>query len=107
MSDLDRIARRLRAVGVVSPLDFDGSREIVDGGEKAIKRMAARIGELRNEHGWRIKTTERDGMALYVLVAEPGQAAVEPDPVLEEAHFDRTIPPVDDVIAQWAEGEAA
>lgn len=106
MSDTDRIARRLRAVGCISPLDFDGSREIADGMDKPVKRMAARIKELR-EDGWRIRTDQRDGMALYVLVAEPGQSAATPDPVLEEAHFDRIVPPVDDVIAQWAGEEAA
>ena len=105
MSDTHRIARRLRTVGCVSPLDFDGSREIADG-LKPIKRMAARIKELREE-GWRIRTDMRDGVALYVLTSEPGEPPVDLDPGLESENFDRIVPAPVDVIAQWAQEDAA
>ena len=98
MSDTSRIAHHLRSVGEVSPLDFDGGRPIVDGG-KPIKRVAARVKELRDE-GWKIVTDQRDGMALYVLVSEPGQDPNPASPERERANFDQTIPPFD-VVAQW------
>ncbi len=100
-----RIAARLRSHGSAAPYEFDGSEAVVDGGE-AIKRMAPRIKELR-DHGWRIRTDFRRGQGFYVLVAEPGMPAVpRPAGESDEERFDRTIPPVDSVIANW-EADAA
>ena len=101
MTDTERIAAVLRKRGEVSPLDFDGSRPPIDGTMKPIKRMAARVKELRDE-GWIIRTDTRDGMALYVLVQEPGKARVaDPRGETDDERFQRTIPPVTDIIAEW------
>ena len=88
MSDTDRIARHLERFGTLSPLEFDGSRPVVDGG-KPVKRVAARIKELR-DRGWTIETGRRNGMGFYELVrSEPvGQAGA-----LFAPSFDELVPP--------------
>lgn len=109
LSALERVKRHLRKYGQVTEADFDGTRDgyVADGG-KPFHRTTARIDELRNKHGWRIRTDMRGGRALYVLIAEPGLPPVEePAGESEDERFDRLVPPVDDVIAQWARDEAA
>jgi len=69
MNDRDRIARHLVRYGSLSPLEFDGSRAVIDGG-KPIKRVAARVKELR-DLGWPILTQRKNGMGFYVLPGFP------------------------------------
>lgn len=77
-SQSQRVLNALVKGGSVSPLDFDGSRPIVDGGPP-IKRLAARVGELR-ARGVEIVTQQMDGMALYVLVdGRPVDQIAEPE----------------------------
>lgn len=52
----DRVLRALEGVGSLGLTveDFDGTRDVIDGGPR-LKRLAARIGELRDE-GYEIET---------------------------------------------------
>lgn len=107
MTAKERVARHLRKHGQVSEADFDGTNNgyVADGG-KPIHRVPARVRELRAD-GWRSRTDMVGGRALYVLISEPGMPAVaEPKGMSNAERFERDIPPVDDVIASWAE-EAA
>ena len=69
MTDRDRVLRHLQKYGSLSPLEFDGSRPVVDGG-KPIKRVAARVKELR-DMGFPILTQRKNGMGFYVLPGSP------------------------------------
>ena len=70
MTDKERVLRRLRAGHDVSPLDFDATTDAVVDGGKPIKRVAARINELRDE-GHQIDTVgRRNRCALYRLIRD-------------------------------------
>lgn len=70
MTDKERVLRRLRAGHDVSPLDFDATSDAVVDGGKPIKRVAARINELRDD-GHRIDTVgRRNRCALYRLIRD-------------------------------------
>lgn len=66
MTDRDRIRRHLLAGNTVCVLDWDGSREVVDGG-KPVKRVAARIRDLREEGLRIVKGPLRNKCATYTL----------------------------------------
>lgn len=107
MTSKERVARHLRKHGQVREADFNGSENgyVADGG-KIMARVAPRIRDLRKD-GWRIREDKFRGRSLYVLISEPGMPAVaEPKGESNAEQFDRLIPPVDDVIAEWS-GEAA
>ncbi len=109
MTAKERVARHLLKHGRVCESDFDGTHHgyVADGG-KPFHRTTARIDDLRKD-GWRIRTDQLDGRALYVLVAEPGGVARPVDRELEDRFFDRTVtlPSAQERIAEWAEEEAA
>jgi hypothetical protein len=92
MSDTDRIERHLQRYGTLSPIEFDGSMPVADSG-KPIKRVAARIKELR-DRGMEIRTTRVRGMGFYELV-RPVEAVepVEQAAVLFAPGFDELVPP--------------
>lgn len=87
MTDLDRIRRHLLAGNTVCVLDWDGSREVVDGG-KPIKRVAARIRDLREEGLRIVNGPLRNKCATYTLAAHAQRY------VGVEIHIDLTDPAV-------------
>ncbi len=66
MSQTQRVLKALENAGPrgISASDFDGSRQVVDGGRQ-IKRLAARIGELRSIGHEILSVTQRSGGASY------------------------------------------
>lgn len=83
MTDAARILRYLKAGHDVCALEWDGSRPVADSG-KPVKRVAARIQDLRDQ-GWTIDTVgKRNRMAVYRLrplaptPAEPAARAALP-----------------------------
>ena len=82
MSQNDRVLKALRQAGDtgLSASDFDGSRPVIDGGRQ-IKRLAARIGELRSAGHQISSVTTRSGGASYsryVLRYEQAARQVSP-----------------------------
>jgi hypothetical protein len=69
--DCRRVLTALRA-GPVTPMDFDAPH-VIDGGEP-IRRVAARICDLRHKHGNTIDTTilRPSGVAQYTLIKDVG-----------------------------------
>jgi hypothetical protein len=87
MSQTKRVLKALENAGPrgVSASDFDGSQPVVDGGRQ-IKRLAARIGELRADgHEISSVSTKSDGAVFsrYVLQAKMAARPVASVEVVE------------------------
>jgi len=67
MTDRDRIRRHLEAGHTVCVLDWDGSADSTPDGAKPIKRVAARIEELRAEGLRIVNGPKRNRCATYLL----------------------------------------
>ena len=82
MTQKQRVLRALeRQQGLgVKTTDFDAG-QVIDGG-KPIRRLAARIGELRDE-GYTIRSTTRNGICTYTLIprTEPFAGSVLTTPL--------------------------
>ena len=74
-----RALERQQGLGVKS-IDFDAGR-VIDGG-KPIRRLAARIGELRDE-GYVIRSRTKNGICTYTLIprTEPVAGSVLTTPL--------------------------
>jgi hypothetical protein len=104
VNDTDRIRKYLERYGTLSPLEFDGSMPVADGG-KPIKRVAARIKELRDQ-GLVIRTSRRRGMAFYELVRNlQGGVLLTREAeggVLFRPGFDELVPPRNAILGEEA-----
>ena len=78
MTQKQRVLRMLNQRGGlgVTPVDFQGP-DVIDGG-KPILRLAARVGDLRDD-GYVIRTFKKGQVAKYVLVPQAGFALTTPD----------------------------
>lgn len=88
----DRVLAALKQAGKrgVTELDFEAPR-VTDGG-KPIRRLAARVCDLRNQGLPVLTVGERDGVAVYVL---PGSEA-EPQATVHRLPEPSPSPAVDD-----------
>ena len=83
MSQTQRVLKALENAGPrgISASDFDGSQPVVDGGRQ-IKRLAARIGELRADgHKIISVSTKSDGAVFSRYVLRATTAARQSNPV--------------------------
>ena len=110
MSQTQRVLKALEAVGErgITSSDFDGSQPVIDGGRQ-IKRLAARIGELRSAGHEISSVTTRSGGASYsryVLQAKMAARQVSPVEVVDgstlggDCDFDE-LPLFDESELEW------
>jgi hypothetical protein len=110
MSQTQRVLKALKNAGPrgISASDFDGSQPVVDGGRQ-IKRLAARIGELRADgHKIISVSTKSDGAVFsrYVLRATTAARQSSPVEVVDgstlggDCDFDE-LPLFDDSELEW------
>jgi hypothetical protein len=110
MSQTKRVLKALETAGPngISASDFDGSRPVIDGGRQ-IKRLAARIGELRADgHEISSVSTKSEGAVFsrYVLRATTAARQVSPVEVVDgstlggDCDFDE-LPLFDEAELEW------
>lgn len=98
------LARKRGRAGVHSS-DFDAGR-VVDGG-KPIRRLAARIDELKTRGHWFTTRRNRDRTTTYVLVRDAGavaltlRAASEPGPEPGRLFEPAPAPPLSAALSDW------
>jgi Helix-turn-helix domain len=110
MSQTQRVLKALETAGPngISASDFDGSRPVIDGGRQ-IKRLAARIAELRGDgHEIASVSTKSRGAKFvrYVLRATTAARQVSPVEVVDgstlggDCDFDE-LPLFDEAELEW------